>query len=128
AHQAIYDQAVAKLPASATAPFGKWAAQFGTAAECTAWPSPSGGEALAPGPFPDVPVMILSGDRDTRTPTSGAKIVATRFKQAFVTVVPGVGHSVLGSDLGGCAQSAVMGWLDGRTPPAVCPPSPPLLP
>jgi pimeloyl-ACP methyl ester carboxylesterase len=127
-HQGAYDAAVAALPASATAPFGKWAAEFGTAAMCTEWPSPSGAEPLGTGPLPDVPVMVLSGDRDTRTPTSGARIVASRFHQAVLTVVPGVGHSVLGSDLGGCAQSAVVGWLDGRTPPAVCPPSPPLLP
>jgi hypothetical protein len=73
-------------------------------------------------------VLVLSGDRDTRTPTPGAQTIASRFHQAFLTVVPGVGHSVLGADLGGCAQSAVVGWLDGRTPPAVCPPSPPLLP
>jgi hypothetical protein len=95
---------------------------------CTSWPSQSGGQALGVGPLPDVPVLVLSGDRDTRTPTSGARIIAARFKHSFLTVVPGVGHSVLGADLGGCAQSTVVGWLDGRTPPAVCPPSPPLLP
>jgi hypothetical protein len=54
--------------------------------------------------------------------------MASRFRQAFLTIVPGVGHSVLGADLGGCAQSAVIGWLDGHTPPEICPPSPPLLP
>jgi hypothetical protein len=71
---------------------------------------------------------VLSGDRDTRTPTAGGIEVASRFTHAHVTVVPGVGHSVLGADLSGCAQSSVIGWLQGRTPPTTCPPSPPLLP
>jgi pimeloyl-ACP methyl ester carboxylesterase len=127
-HQDLYNAAVAALPAGATGLFGRWGAEFGTVAMCTAWPSPSGSEPLGVGPLPDVPVLVLSGSRDTRTPTPGARTVAARFKQAFLTVVPGVGHSVLGSDLGGCAQSAVVGWLDGRTPPAICPPSPFLLP
>ncbi|MDX6503939.1 MAG: hypothetical protein QOE29_1064 [Gaiellaceae bacterium] len=126
-HQGAYDAAVAALPAGATGLFGKWGAEFGTAATCTAWPTPSGGAPLGVGPLPDVPVLVLSGDRDTRTPTPGARTMASRFRQGFLTVVPGVGHSVLGSDLGGCAQSAVIGWLDGRTPPSICPPSPPLL-
>ena len=113
-HQGAYEAAVAALPPGATGLFGKWAAQFGTAAMCTSWPTPSGGQPLGPGPLPDVPVLVLSGDRDTRTPTSGARIVASRFKHAFLTVVPGVGHSVLGADLGGCAESSVVGWLAGR--------------
>jgi pimeloyl-ACP methyl ester carboxylesterase len=127
-HQSLYDQAVAQLEPGATGEFGKWAAEFGTAATCTEWPSPSGGQPLKSNPLPDVPVLVLSGDRDTRTPTAGAIEVASRFKHAYLTVVPGVGHSVLGADLSGCAQSSVIGWLQGRTPPTTCPPSPPLLP
>jgi pimeloyl-ACP methyl ester carboxylesterase len=127
-HQSLYDQAVAQLAPGSTGEFGKWAAEFGTAATCTEWPSPSGGQPLKSNPLPDVPVLVLSGDRDTRTPTAGGIEVASRFKHAYVTVVPGVGHSVLGADLSGCAQSSVIGWLQGRTPPTTCPPSPPLLP
>jgi pimeloyl-ACP methyl ester carboxylesterase len=126
--QALYDNAVASLPPGSTGLFGPWAAAFGSALFCLAWPQPSGGEPLAAGPLPDVPVLILSGALDMRTPTSGALLDAARFPQAHVTVVPGVGHSVLGSDLGGCAQSSVVGWLQGGTPPTTCPPSPELLP
>lgn len=126
-HLGAYNAAVKSLPSGATGVFGKWAAEFGTAAMCIHWPAPSGSQPLRENPLPDVPVLILNGDRDTRTPTPGAKIVQARFKHAYLTEVPGVGHSVLGADFGGCAESAVKGWLEGRAPPPVCSPSPPLL-
>jgi hypothetical protein len=108
--------------------FDDWAATFGTAAMCTEWPSPSGSRAIASGPYPDVPVLVLNGDFDMRTPVAGALTIANRFKQGQLTIVPDVGHSVLGADLTGCAQSSIIGWLQGRTPPRICPPSPRLLP
>jgi pimeloyl-ACP methyl ester carboxylesterase len=126
-HLGAYKAAVAALPSGATGIFGSWSAEFGTAAMCIDWPSPSGARALTANPLPDVPVLVLSGDRDTRTPTPGGKLVASRFPHSYLTVVPGVGHSVLGSDFGGCAESSVVGWLDGKIPPPICPPSPPLL-
>jgi TAP-like protein len=63
---------------------------------------------------------VLAGDRDTRTPVAGAADVARRFPQGRLLVVPGVGHSVLGADLSGCAQSAVIAWMRGAEPPARC--------
>ncbi len=85
---------------------------------CAFWPSPSGGAALGPGPLPDVPVLVLSGDRDIRTPTASAQQIASQFPQGHVLVVPGSGHSVL--DRSACAADAVRGWLGGATPPATC--------
>jgi pimeloyl-ACP methyl ester carboxylesterase len=126
--QGPLDAARAALPPGATGLFGLWATQFGTADMCKLWPSPSGGEALAPGPLPNVPVLILSGDRDMRTPTPGALQVAARFPQAHVLVVPGVGHSVLTADLSQCSSQAVLKWLDGAEPPATCARSPLLVP
>src|SRR6266516_2602862 len=41
--------------------------------------------------------------------------------------VPGVGHSVLGTDFTGCAQTAVSIWLSGGVPPSRCPRSPMLV-
>jgi hypothetical protein len=63
-------------------------------------------------------VLVLSGDRDIRTPTASAVAIAAQFPQGHVLVVPGSGHSVL--DRSPCAQQAVRGWLTGGTPPAVC--------
>ena len=116
--EAELNAAINALPAGATGLFGSWALDQSVAWPCVFWPAPSGGAALGSGPLPDVPTLILSGDRDIRTPTSSAVAIAARFAHGRVLVVPGSGHSVLGrSD---CAAKAVRGWLDGSTPPAVC--------
>ena len=69
----------------------------------------------APGPLPNVPVLVLAGDRDIRTPASNATAIAARFPQGKVVVVPGAGHSVLNHSA--CAADAVRRWL-GRGDPA----------
>jgi hypothetical protein len=73
-------------------------------------------------------VLVLSGDRDIRTPTAGARAVAARFPRAQVLVVPGVGHSVLTADFSLCTFRNVSYWLGGkalqkcrRVPPYVAP-------
>jgi pimeloyl-ACP methyl ester carboxylesterase len=117
---ALLAAARAALPPGATGPFGTWATDIGTAALCVSWPSPAGGAPLGRGPLPDVPVLILSGDRDLRTPTASALAMAARFRHADVTIVPGVGHSVLTADFTNCASDAVATWLAGGTPPLRC--------
>lgn len=79
---------------------------------CAQWPNVAG----PPPPIsalPDVPTLILSGAQDLRTPTSGAEAVAARIPDARLLVVPYTGHSVLGSDFSGCAQSAVKAFFSG---------------
>jgi pimeloyl-ACP methyl ester carboxylesterase len=120
ARLAALDAAVSALPPESFGPFGPWAAGLSNAAGCLDWPSPSGGVALGPGPLPDVPVLVLAGSRDIRTPASGASAIAARFPQGHVVVVPGAGHSVLNhSD---CAAAAVRTWLNGGVPAATCTP------
>jgi len=114
--EASVNAAVSALPSGATGPFGSWAVGLGPYTYCTAWPAPAGGSQLAAGPLPDVPVLVLSGDRDMRTPTAGARAVAARFPHAQVLVVPGVGHSVLTTDYSLCAFRGVQAWLKGATP------------
>jgi pimeloyl-ACP methyl ester carboxylesterase len=116
--QAAAQAAIDSVPQSALGTFGPWAL-FDTAPfECVFWPAPSGGAALGPGPLPDVPVLIISGDRDIRTPTAGAVALAAQFPHAQVLVVPGSGHSVL--DRSPCAANAVRSWLTGAAPPSTC--------
>jgi len=110
--------AINALSPGATGILGSWAVLDSAPVECVYWPSPSGGAALGPGPLPDVPVLVLSGDRDIRTPTASAVQIASEFPQGRVLVVPGSGHSVL--DRSPCAADAVRGWLNGATPPATC--------
>jgi hypothetical protein len=119
---------LAALPPGALGPFGTWAVGFGNADFCLAWPSPSGGVPLGPGPLPNVPVLVVSGGYDMRTPTAGGVNVANRFPQGHVLVVPGVGHSVLGADTSGCSQDATRAWMLGGAVPTSCPRPAPIVP
>jgi pimeloyl-ACP methyl ester carboxylesterase len=85
---------------------------------CASWPDASAAPA-APGALPNVPTLILSGGQDLRTPTSGARAVASLIPDAQLLVVPYTGHSVLGSDFSGCAQAAVGAFFAG-TPVQSC--------
>ncbi len=79
---------------------------------CASWPDASAAPAATVA-LPNVPTLILSGGQDTRTPTSGARALATLIPDAQVLVVPYTGHSVLGSDFSGCAQAAVGAFFAG---------------
>ena len=114
--------AVAALPAGSFGPFGDWAANLGTAVFCKEWPSPAGGAPLASGPYPNVPMLAVSGGLDFRTPTAGAASIVRQFPQGHLLVVPGVGHSVLTADLSFCSARAVRAWVSvGVVPPSTCP-------
>ena len=120
---AMLKAAIAALPAGTFGPFGNYAANVGNAVLCDAWPAPSGGAALTPGPLPNVPALALSGGFDMRTPTASAQSVISQFPQGQLVVVPGVGHSVVSADLfdpSGCALFAVRAFMLGATPSTNC--------
>jgi pimeloyl-ACP methyl ester carboxylesterase len=102
------------LPASSFYPFdAATAANASLLPGCAHWPFSSPAPPAATGALPDVPTLILSGAQDLRTPTSGARRVAALIPDAHVLVVPYTGHSVLGSDLSGCAKIAVESFFEG---------------
>ena len=115
---ALLQKALATLPPGATGPFGSWAALGGAAQECVNWPQATADSSLPAGPYPNVPVLILSGSRDVRTPTAGARKLAARFPRSKVVVIPGAGHAVTGNSR--CADAIVASWLRGRNH-AACP-------
>ncbi len=80
--------------------------------ECAAWPDASAAP-RATSALPDVPTLILSGEQDLRTPTSGAEHVAASIPDAQLLRVPFTGHSVLGSDLSNCSSLAVTAFFAG---------------
>jgi pimeloyl-ACP methyl ester carboxylesterase len=125
--RALLDAARNALPPGATGPFGKWATDIGPAVLCLLWPEQARRPGIGSGPLPNVPVLVLAGERDLRTPASNAASVAARFPQGRLLTVPGVGHSVLGADFSGCAENAVKTWLAGGAPPSHCPRSPMLV-
>ncbi|HEX6662276.1 MAG TPA: alpha/beta fold hydrolase [Gaiellaceae bacterium] len=113
--RAAIDSAISALPSGSLGGFGNWAARIGTAFFCEQWPSPSGNTQLGPGPYPNVPMLAISGGFDLRTPTANALAVVREFPQGRLIVVPGVGHSVTSplSDTSACSQSVVRQWILG---------------
>jgi pimeloyl-ACP methyl ester carboxylesterase len=101
---------------------------------CDRWPAAPTARAFGPGPLPDVPVLILEGEDDLRTPVENARRVAALFPQAKLVISPATGHSALSSDLSDCAARAVREFFRGgrvatrckrrRRPFAVTPPPP----
>lgn len=103
---------VKALPASAFGPFPRSVALGGIPSLCVGWPVASAAPP-APGALPDVPVLVLDGLSDLRTPVEDAKAVAARFPHAQVVAVPHSGHSVLGTEPGTCAKSALAAFAAG---------------
>jgi pimeloyl-ACP methyl ester carboxylesterase len=120
-------QALAALPAGSFGPFGSYAAKLGNADFCVDWPAPSGDPSVGAKPYPNVPVLVLSGGFDMRTPTDGAQSVVAQFPQGHLVVVPGVGHSVVTADPSFCAGFAVRDWIASQTVPAATCPRPKFL-
>jgi pimeloyl-ACP methyl ester carboxylesterase len=107
------DSAVSNLPSGTLGPFGNWAARMGTAYFCEQWPTPAGNTPLGPGPLPNVPMIAINGGFDMRTPVANAISVVDQFPQGKLLVVPGVGHSVIGSDVSQCSWGYVRQWMLG---------------
>jgi pimeloyl-ACP methyl ester carboxylesterase len=80
---------------------------------CLGWPNASPPPA-PPTPMPQVPTLIVSGGDDVRTPLEDAQSVAARIPAAVLLSVPYIGHSVLSSDLSGCAKAALAAFFAGQ--------------
>jgi hypothetical protein len=105
--------ALKTLPGADFYPFDETLALgAGTVPGCLDWP-----DAAPPPPvvnaLPNVPTLILSGAQDLRTPTTNAHAVAAMIPDAQLLVVPYTGHSVLGTDFSGCAETAIKTFFGG---------------
>jgi pimeloyl-ACP methyl ester carboxylesterase len=124
---------VAAIPDSAFAPFDRATALASdTLNLCERWPQAPAAPDFGPGPLPDVPVLLIEGEDDLRTPVENAERTAQLFPRGRVFVAPATGHSAIGSDFSGCAQRAFARFVQRRSVPAGCPrarrafsPSPP---
>jgi pimeloyl-ACP methyl ester carboxylesterase len=120
---------ISALPARSLAPFTH-ADVLGISdiPTCAFWPYATPAPARSEAPLPAVPTLILSGANDLRTPTANAREVAAEIPGSHLLVVPEVGHSVLGSDIAGCSESALQALFSGkRIKPCQAAPLPPLL-
>lgn len=74
---------------------------------CAAWPR---GKATEPAPLPrDIPTLILVGELDTGTPWVWGERLTQQFDHSTLSLVPGVGHSVLQG--GDCPNSVMLSFL-----------------
>jgi pimeloyl-ACP methyl ester carboxylesterase len=123
----------ATIPDSAFEPFDRATALASdTLNLCDRWPHAPVAPDPGPGPLPDVPVLLLEGEDDLRTPVENARRTAQLFPRSTLVVAPATGHSALGSDFGGCSQRAFARFFQERSLPPRCPrsgrpfqPSPP---
>jgi pimeloyl-ACP methyl ester carboxylesterase len=112
----------AGLPLSAFRPFDRLTAlDSDTLRLCSRWPAAAAAPTIGGGAMPDVPVLLLEGEDDLRTPVEGARRVASLFLRAHLLVTPATGHSVLGSDAGACAERAFTVFFAGAPLPRRCP-------
>ena len=111
----------ATIPDSAFAPFDRATALASDTLElCESWPAAPVAPDLGSGPYPNVPVLLVEGADDLRTPVENARRAAEPFPHAHLIVASDTGHSAIGSDFSGCAQRAFARFLPRRPVPAGC--------
>ncbi len=124
---------IESLPASAFAPFTRRdVLPLSDMPICAEWPFSRPAPPIGVGPLPSVPTLIVSGAEDLRTPTAGARSVASRIPDSQLLVVPNTGHSVLTTEPGACALDALRALFAHHTirdckakaPPAYLKPTP----
>jgi len=122
----------AAIPDSAFEPFDRAGALDSDTLElCERWPHAPVARGFGPGPLPDVPVLVLQGEEDLRTPVEDAQRVTPLFPRSSLVVAP-TGHSVHGNDVTGCAGRAFANFFRDRPVESRCarrvrrpPPTPP---
>ncbi len=116
------EAAAKKLSGSEIFPFSRRTAlEQGILPLCLGWKTASPAP-VADAPLPAVPMLVIDGRSDLRTPFEDAASVAARVPGAQLVGVPNVGHSVLGSDATTCSQDAIAAFFSGQ-PVAQCAPA-----
>jgi pimeloyl-ACP methyl ester carboxylesterase len=107
----------AALPPDEFAPFSPtaWTSlAYEGATACLRWPGPDRPDPPVPpdAPYPSVPTLVLNGDLDNITASSGARVVASRFPDStFVETHNMIHISALG-DRDDCAAPIVRRFVD----------------
>jgi pimeloyl-ACP methyl ester carboxylesterase len=83
------------------------------AVACLGWPATTPPQRTG-GTGPDLPVLVLAGREDLRTPLEDQRRAALQLPGAQVLAIPDAGHVALASDPTGCAVRAVTAFLSGE--------------
>jgi pimeloyl-ACP methyl ester carboxylesterase len=111
--RAEFQRRLQALGPAAFAPFSA-AAWLGTGIDagpkCLNWPAdPTAGSPLEGHAFPDVPVLVQSGDLDTNTPIEQGRKAAAQFPDATFAVVANAGHT---PDLHPCGLAMAIDFVE----------------
>jgi pimeloyl-ACP methyl ester carboxylesterase len=125
-----HTEAVVKsTPSSAFLPFDRGAVLENDLPRlCDRWVATPAPPDFGPGPLPDVPVLLIEGEDDLRTPVENARRVAALFPRAQLVVASGTGHSALSSDTSGCTARALARFFRDQPVAGVCRREPRLFP
>ncbi|MDA0179570.1 alpha/beta hydrolase [Solirubrobacter phytolaccae] len=80
---------------------------------CATWPPTPKPEGV-PYAGPDVPVLIIAGRQDLRTPLESARRTLGQYPNGKLLAVRSAGHSVLSTDFTGCAATGMVAFLRGE--------------
>jgi pimeloyl-ACP methyl ester carboxylesterase len=109
--QPLLSLAARALPTSATWPYTtEVATRQGFIQGCLPWPAERVGSNPA-ARLPDVPVLLLNGDRDLSTPLEWAREEAGLASQGKLVIVPGESHSIQNRERGHAGRDAVISFL-----------------
>ena len=97
ARRAAYDRALSAIEPNAFWPFSPdgWSQTSQAGAQCLDWPNdPTAGPPVPAGArFPDVPVLVLSGELDANSPSAAGRLAAAQFTHATFVEIPNAGHT-----------------------------------
>jgi hypothetical protein len=110
-------QARAALPAESFLPVSPTAwtsVQYEGATACLRWPAPRRPDPPVPpdAPYPDVPTLVLNGDLDNITASSGARTVAARFPRSTFVEVQNMTHISALGDRDSCGAPLVRHFVE----------------
>ncbi len=118
--QPAIQAAADKIPAASLKPFSRDVVRDSSASSaCRGWQQRPALPDIAQGPLPAIPTLALAGTLDTRTPLAWANSAVAGDPLAQVVAIPNAGHSVIGTDVSGCALSLakrflIYGATDGK--------------
>ena len=103
---------MARIPVRSVWPFDVTTATgHGVIQSCLDWPPVQLPEDPPSKPLPDVPVLLLNGERHLSTPLAWAEETAAQWRDSRLVVTADDGHSVHIGDPTEHAQRAVMRFL-----------------